>query len=761
MPSQIHIRRLITRESVMAEPFNSSNCNNQLELRDRLLVCVSLDMGAAGGTRMTEVGRAQTMRALNDLLDSILNTDHAFSAKFIFEAFQDILPNDIDFEIVLRERRRFFQKPRDFQQAYLNFAYLSFAWRSGRLERLDHLGFDAMDAFVAELEASPDRRVVENQKVVCFLPDSADEKSREIVELTGRCLGAFYHTCGSYDHFITNVTNRFVHTYFLKHRRFEVGEIVREIEEECKVRVAYLDALGGSEGLTQAEADPTGVFPILQQDERFRDDLRHSLKGRSATQGVTADGFSYSIQTLAHEYFDHGRTKVETGSMPRSNERVFTYAPRAIVITAVKDHHLTLDVLSFTARIFRAYLADLIFSAREDFFSRLLRDGGRLADRLLVAPAETAKQLQDELYPLLGSACEVLKELTFARSVAIRAFNPFDNTLKLVASSQRGDISAPCPVANVPVGHIELFASARAYAQQASEGLELPGWLGPGSEPVAPPPSDDFGEATGHVASLPIKVGAVVLGTLDFFATDRKFFANDSQYLALASDAVGELIRRVEAANDAAWLSRLSFLHSARHRLEKFKRQVAKADDKLGEELAEIIKLYSSLDHTLKELDPEGFRQNLRSLLVHHEVPDEQADGFLSKIEAVFTDRVPSLSFLLFQELLENLLRNAREHDHVRLGDITLTNLGPPGEAPSTLMVHYKAEETRRGQQILSRLCVSPISDGDTYHYGLFLLSTQLRMAGGYASGHSTHDRPSAEPFQVAFGIPLTDSIGA
>jgi len=704
---------------------------------------------------MAEGQRAQAVRALNYLLDTVLNDGHAFSAEFIFATLQDVLPRDVDFEIVLRERRRFFKEKRDLERPYLNFAFLSFGWTAGELHRFKDLKMEEFDARIAALESSSDRDTIEKQKVVCFVPTGADKETRELIELAGRCMAAFYHTCGAYEHFITNVTKRFVKDYFLEHKRFDVADIVQAVERICDVRAAYFTAVSGTEVVAVPEADPTGIYAELEGDAQFQDDLKESLSRKVAINGMTACGYNYVIHTLAHEYFDHARPMIETGGTERKvSEGSFAYAPRAVVVTAAKDRHLTLDVLSFAPRIFRAYLSDRIFSAREELFYRLLRDGGRLADRLLVEPAGTDAELRGFLYPLLEQACDVLVELTFARSVAIRAYDPFEESLLVVASSQLRDVSAPCPVPSVPVSQGESFASARVYRAQESEGLEPPD----NGTPVA---AKDFGEADGHIASIPIKIGAIVLGTLDFFAADRKFFAHDRQYLEVAAGAVGELIRRIEAANDAAWLSRLSFLHSARHQLERFKRTIAQSDDKLAGELGNIIELYSTLENSLKEQKAEQFVANVRSLLELHGIADDQTDAFVERVEAIFTERVPALSRLLFQEMLETLLHNAREHNHVRLDDIGFSVLGAPDAAPSTLMVRYLATGSRRGAAVLSRLCVAPIYEGATYHYGLFLLATQLRMAGGFASGRRLDkDVVTPAPFEVVFGIPLTDSFG-
>lgn len=707
---------------------------------------------------MADERRPEAVRALENLTDTILNADRVFSAEFLFNAFSGIFPEDLDFAIILREGRRFVVTERDRAQPYLNFNFLSFQWAKGCLARFADV--EEIDDCVARYEASAEFRLIEKEKLLCFVPSEVSDDDAAMIKAAARCLGAFYYTCGNYDHFITNVATRFVKDYFKQHKQFDVKDIVNAVQDVCRVRAAYLNTVSTAAKVSVI-ADPTGIYKELENDPSFASDLQKSFRGKVAIVGQTADGFNYSIHTLSHEYFDHSRPLMETAGREGSSvERYFAYAPRGVVITAIKDNYLRLDVLSLAPRIFRAYVNDRIFSAREEFFYGLLRDGGKLADRLLVEPAATGEALRELLYPLLDKACAVLVQLTFASSVAIRAYDPFEAALLKVGSSRQYELKAPAAVKIVPVTSVGDFASARAYSGQASVGLS-PTRKAPDPEASSEPQvsSLDFGDENGHVASIPIKVGAIILGTLDFFTSDRKFFSNDRQYLEIAAGAIGELIRRVEAANDSAWLSRLSFLHSARHDLGRFERDLENTDAHLAGRLHEILRQYSSLDDSFKDVTRDGFEARIRSKMQQYGLTDAQIDRFLSPIQAGFADReIPSLNLLLFQEVLENLLHNARAHSDLSLDDFDVRYLGVPNAPPSAVMIHYRAEGSPRSKDVLKRLCVSPIQAGETasYHYGLFLLATQLRMAGGYAAGRRDADPlADAAPFEITFGIPL------
>jgi len=708
-----------------------------------------------GEGRLAEKTFASATRALEEVLDTLLNGNRVWSAEFLFGTFGLHFPEVCSFEVILRERRRFPANERDSGDPLLNFPYLSFEWRDGELHRFKAL--DEVNARVAELSADPDRRVIEHEKLVCFVPRDATPEFEAMVRTASRCLGVFYYACGAHDHFIGNVAARFARAYFKNQRQFDAHGIVRAVEQQCRVSAAYVNAIGNR---VVVVADPSGIYDKLAEDERFRRDLQSSIGKVVGVTGQTATGYNYAVHTLEHEYFDHSRPMTESAGRDGPVERSYAYATRGVVVTACENVQLDLDVLSLTRRIFRAYVNDRIFSAREEFFSNLLRRGGRVADSLLVNPAETADQLRERLYPLLDEACGVLVQLTFASSVAIRAYDPFTQELLRVGAVRQDAVGGPEAIRSVPVEERERFASARAFAFQRLEGLDE----GKDAPSAA---AEDFGAITdpdGHVASIPIRVGAMVLGTVDLYTNGRRYLANDRQYLAIAADSIGELIRRIEAANDAAWLSRLSFLHSARHRLERFRRDVQRQVPDLASELEKIFRLYSSVDTTEGEGAAETFNDDLRAIMTALGVKPAEAERFIDQVGPVLSNAdVPPLSRLMFREVMDNLLHNARTHAEVQIDNIEAEQLGMPGRPPSAMLIRYRDAEGPGPHGVLSRLCVSPIlrDDSTTYRFGLFLLATQLRMAGGYASGPRLVDRPAGiTSFEVTFGVPLKDLEG-
>ena len=490
---------------------------------------------------------------LEAFLDNILNEDLVYPAEEVFQRFADVLAGTPDFDLIFREKRRFERNEFDTHTDYLNFNFLSFMWADNHLIRFRDI--DEVNGRYDELTSNPNMVQIGEGKLVCFVSRQHLEEVSPIAKATARCLGAFYYTCGSHDHFASNVATRFVRDYFKEHRKFEINDIVTAIQEECGVRAAFLNVISSADE-SGIVADPTGLFEELNSDETFQGLLQLSLNKKVTLVGTTAKGINYVIHTLTHEYFDHSRPLIETaGRQEAPSEKRFAYAPRGIVVTACDTGKLKLDVLSFTPRIFRAYVNDQIFGAREEFFYGLLRDGGKLANQLLVEPAATNIDLREKIIPLLTKACDVLTKLTFASSVCVRSYDPFGQRLECIAEAHEEGIGGPVAAPIVPLSEANQFASARAFNSGIAVGMdEAKSSAGEDDNEMAEPTefSQDFGDADGHVVSIPIIVGAMHLGTLDFFTNDRKFFANDRQYLHLAAEAIGELIRRIEASNDAA-----------------------------------------------------------------------------------------------------------------------------------------------------------------------------------------------------------------
>ena len=188
----------------------------------------------------------------------------------------------------------------------------------------------------------------------------------------------------------------------------------------------------------------------------------------------------------------------------------------------------------------------------------------------------------------------------------------------------------------------------------------------------------------------------------------------------------------------------------------------------MADKLSEILSLYSSLDSTSRAMTLDRFNENLIKIIhdsdPHASLEQGEISTFVGGLNAKIGAReIPPLSLLLIEEVFANLLHHASVHTDVRLSDITMDIIGDAHTENRSLLVKYCAQNTPKRSEVLSRVCVSPIKSrqtGRSYHYGLFLLATQLRMAGGYATANMKpiYNRDLA-PFEVAFAVPLSKGV--
>lgn len=693
------------------------------------------------------------------LLDKILNANEVYSVEELQSILTQILPDNLTLHCVLRERLRFAASVEDPVSSLLYFSYFSFSWAEGKIER--YLLSHELEAMVQRWEKDPGWDSRDAGKVVVFLEKGVESSVYLLASAVSRCLAATYVACGGFDHFLDNLASRFSRDYFAEPESRGIQEILEAIEGACLVNAAYV-ALESREAYAEIY-DPRDLLGHLAEDEQFRRNLDLSIRKRATTTGRTASGECFSIHALAHDYFD----PVSAGEGPQEEPAIrgVNNPPRGIVITVSRGDRLNRDVLAIAPRVFRTYLADLVFRQRQELFYSLLQGSGEVADKVHRSPTGTRAELQEQLYPFLERACLTLRELTFASDVVVRSLDAFDQSLVVVAAAPREEGSEQV-VSRVPLAEGERFASARAFTESSPVGLS-PGKADPDPEGMQLPLAEDFGldgDSKKHVASVPIRVGKVTLGTIDFLAADAKFFLNDRGYLLSVANALGEFIRRVEAANDAAWLTQLSFLQGVRHPLAQLELEAQSDDTPLGARVIDIIDNYGAAKLSASPTDKDSLFGHIRRVCADRSANQAGADGVgvtnfvmdLSRMLAPFDPSPQAISNLT--QAFDTLLSNAFSHATFDLNDFSMEVIAGSGQHSECLLVKYENVISDTNGQKLQRVCVSPIPDekANGQHCGLFLLAAQIRMAGGCASGARLEfEDDEVYPFRVAIAIPL------
>lgn len=110
----------------------------------------------------------------------------------------------------------------------------------------------------------------------------------------------------------------------------------------------------------------------------------------------------------------------------------------------------------------------------------------------------------------------------------------------------------------------------------------------------------------------------------------------------------------------------------------------------------------------------------------------------------------------LLLDIFETLSANA-SHSRLRIENIDISTQNG-STSPAYIRVQYEPDGVLVRADRMKQLCVAPIADEQThtFHYGLFLLASQIRMVGGVASGKPVSEDPlGAAAFGVCFLIPL------
>ena len=269
----------------------------------------------------------------------------------------------------------------------------------------------------------------------------------------------------------------------------------------------------------------------------------------------------------------------------------------------------------------------------------------------------------------------------------------------------------------------------------------------------------DIGNSIGDDSSAfharSIRVGGVASAVIEFSSARVADLKREAPYFQRIAQMCGEIIRRIELANDRAWLSRMSYVHAARHSLESVIRQVEETAGEPASKLRALLTRYSAVQSPSSIGDGASRLEAIKTVLGKSAATSglrlcEELAGICEEHQV--TDR----TFALVLEVLETLKSNS-SHAPFNIEQLHVTVLhGVDG--PSSLKLAYLPKTGLLPATRLDQVCVSPIRDQQTptFHFGLFLLAAQLRMIGGAARSAVMPDGPAANVhFGATFLIPI------
>jgi len=711
--------------------------------------------------------------SLRVVFDEILESNDLFIADEVIQRISSVLPQDLVFLFFVREEKRFVDEKES--SRYLNFPYLSFEYNKGEIRRF--FSKQQLDERAAELRAKPCVEL-ESPNSFFIVPGNLKEEYRLLLSLTRRVFLTFYKVCGSRDHFIENVSRRFLREYF-----DEVGSSTRvdmlgAIKEKFGVEVAlgfqknelsFATAKNSSE-IIDISAQTTPDFAALLAQPPFLRDLQTSLSRKLTNYGAIASPkMYYCVHTLAEEYF--------LPSAEAGRERIAEYRVmrRAVLIFLRAENRLSLDAVYNGTKLVASVLRSEAATHREESILQLFQQCLEKEEALGITPQSTRGGLETVIRGLLEPFLSGVVSATLAERVCLRRFDAFEGALIPVVSACRSASARNVDAVPVPAGTADTekaWAASLSFRRGISvelvhavrhrEEIERAARGQLHVEEVGRPNlRNGFGGDSDALYCAPVQSGSAIVGAVEFSASNVGRLGAEKAYLARVAAACGEVIRRVELANDRAWLSRMSYIHTARHRIEAIARDIRKVDSKSADSLSLLLTSQfgvTSVPDAVDDTDAWGRRvERIRRASYRRANFGDETGQLAMKITS-YCEKIRHFprAVDLIIDVFETLCSNAG-HSPLKADDIHFRTLIGP-RSTSVVELTYASSGAKLPAARMEQVTVSPIRDpeGSTFHFGLFLLSAQLRMVGGAAQGRfRSEDDLGASPFGVSFLIPV------
>ena len=615
----------------------------------------------------------QAEAELRAVLDDIFASSESFVFEDVVERFQKCINFDFDCLIYINERR-WFQDSASFSQDYLKFNYLALELRDGVTSRFA----SQRDLVQREALVGQEGYVHEHSRLctIWFNSPFQIEELRRLINLTKRIFVAFYKNCGARDHFLESVSRRFIQEFYAVHpANPTTTQLVRHIENKCKMRVSiwnqkdemFFHQTSDASELLIHEASSGFDYAPLFEDGRFQFGLKTSVTRKNQTYGKSsATDIYYVIKTFSDTFF--------IGETKHAN---FKTQQKAVAIYSAQGQPLSLDGIWHANRLIDTYLRT---TQETQYHSIILGGTHRCAEleaKLSAHPVETRDDLLAQITSLLNALLFDIATHTRAEVASLYLHEPFADKLQLVAHADASGRSVE-PVKSIALNGILNSVSAQSFS--AVETIEVwhptkltQDWREAVSAGLDTKASaiaqalerrrmlrDNLGRAESASVALPIKKGNLVVGVLEFSSSDVGRLSYEARFFELVASMCGDIIRRLELANDRGWLSRMSFIHAARHRIEAVIRDVRATNAPIAQELVGIIERGSILKPQKVAGDrfSDCIKQIEKLLQRYNHSPGHER--IIANLEAVNAlHRVSDIASELLYQVFETLLVNS------------------------------------------------------------------------------------------------------
>ena len=705
------------------------------------------------------------------LLEVVYDTTLILDFRELSESYLACFDNPMNMMFYIKERKWFVDKTPQ-KDSFLKFNYLSFEIRNGKV------GFftspRALEQRESELLESGYSREISSKCVILLDPtENNDVDLVPIKNLTRRLFVAFYRNCGSFDHFRESVSLRFAREMHKSLEEIDEESVTGFIKDRLSVNVQMFhqkDELHFSEDATFLELirDPATKLTLpseLISDPEFLRSFRSSVLRKNTTYGrCLKEPFRFAIVTHAEEYFVNNEI---------IGHRTIKQRPKLCMVFFSDDKHLDLEEIHHATRIVSLFLHYSEIHDRENLMEFYSRRVVELEEGLSEEPKESRAEL-DELvtkafvdifyYALKVSDAEgfIFYEYDPERTGLVRRFQSddvvHDESLGWGPSLPHGRVFETG--LSLDIWHPEKLnydieeARARATPEQDEKAEVSEKWL---SDSLDVASSSSHGNRAAWIA--PLVRGRTPVGVVEFFSTTASRLSPSIPVLRSAAELAGDIMHRSELANDRGWLAKLSFIQVARHRIENAIAKVHRIDPEIAAQLKSSFVDEGDNENGLLPLNldsdqiEDSSKRYLLSRNLRVEIPKSFWDKFtlLREYEPLSSSVTSAVSDIL-ETILSNDSHSPFQPDAVHVRMISEESSHP------VIEIVYAPKDVNVPIERANRLCTAPIRrrGSPTYHYGLFLCGTQLRMIGGRAfTSIAPIGASRSSKFVLVFQVPL------
>lgn len=669
----------------------------------------------------------------------------------MFDTLKPVLAGKRYFAVFFRQPKQPYlpRTAKDTTSTYILFNHISFAWSGSRIVRFTDR-FDVLAAFKRNqrMRTTTMQRVYFENTVFFFSRDfDAATLSRVITLLT-----AYYVSSDVYDHYIQRTSKRLLRT--IGPLPYWIADSLQSIHDLFSTHVLYY-AVDRTNDIA-LDSNSTEVTLKLQHQSSppLANAVETDVRQKSEAALSVLTEFSGRIDGKRRHYYkllpvyessytNAPARQTAQGSKGRISKLWEQSFPTKIGVLALVSQR-PIDVIchSLCQELVKEVAGPRSSATRLAAITALLTERSAAENEVALNPLNGADSYFHLLRAFAGRLATLIVRVTAAHSCTVRLLNPFRNVLFPIAAEFAADLpDESAKAVDIPVGRGARDNSLNEYTLRHcgdGECVYVPR-IRYGVKPKDLPFLRTRRESQSAVC-LPVFDRGIPIGTINIESRLDQAFDRDLDFCIQVAQIFAGMVSGITRASDAAWLPRLSFIHFAAHRIEKFKRP-----DIAGS----IPGLRSTLEQLEKHLSPDyvepaaAKRISLTEVLngVGRFIQRYKLGVSISSVVSVRGSVPTSISAMTAHSLeviLENLIENLCQHSSTK--DQIVLLFGSNWRASEAwrrrpfVTISYVAKKGRRFLTDIDHAGFAPVwSERDsTYHIGMYLIGVHARLLGGH-----------------------------